>query len=405
MSYLTLFLWIGLPLLVSKGRAYFKKTPSRPTHPKSVYDKYATAFLLFVAVLQLCACVVRPPNVLVDLGIGLETPSFVLRNTFRNHMAARYPGWASGAVRPEDEARVATAEKIHESLKTTSARKEYLRHGHAAHIECGWCTEPRDYALYAAPPILVSYGLMLVLLGIGTVTWRKQLWRTYGAVFIGLIAICEFYMFAMHDAVLSEADGTAWSLYNSVRMWRHAGFAVLALLAALVDRKDEWTDEDVVKDILGKNQVIYNRSQASRLARAATLTDSNMRRKFMEHYKEHEAVNDAIDRDLEYKEIRDKSLQKYDLDKLMQEASALSGNIVQAAIDEGLIDPSTAAEISAATAIPEPEDPSQQTESHAPHPEEAQPVLEPADAASASTDSHLRVGKSNGKGGTRVRRK
>ncbi|KAJ3158177.1 hypothetical protein HDU86_003132 [Geranomyces michiganensis] len=404
MSYLSLALWIGLPLLYSKGRAYFKKTPSRPTHPKSAYDKYATAFLLLVAVLQLCASAVRPPNVLKDLGIGLETPSFVFRTTFRNHMTARYPGWADGAVRPEDEDRVASAEKVYESLKTTNARKEYLRHGHTAHVECGWCTEPRDYALFAAPTIVMSYGLMLVLLGIGTVTWRKQLWRTYGAVFVGFIAICEFYMFTMHDAVFTEADGTTWSLYNSMRMWRHVGFALLALMAALVDRKDEWSDEDVVKDILGKNQVIYNRSQASRLARAATLTDSAMRRKFMEHYKECEAVNDAMDRDLEYKEIRDKSLQKYDLEKLMQEASALSGNIVQAAIDEGLIDPSTAAELSTPVVVPEQLDQDRQTETLAPHSGETSAVIETT-ANLASADSLAKAEKGSGKGSARARRK
>lgn len=76
---------------------------------------------------------------------------------------------------------------------------------------------------------------------------------------------------------------------------------VVALVVALVDKKDEWDEVDIMKDVFAKQQIIYNRAQAYRLARAATLGDSKLRKGFMEFYKEAEAVNEAISKDLQYK--------------------------------------------------------------------------------------------------------
>ncbi|TPX57404.1 hypothetical protein PhCBS80983_g03857 [Powellomyces hirtus] len=343
MSYWQLALWIGVPFLISKARAYFKKGPGRPTRPWSKWDTYSSLFLGLVGLIQLALCTRRQPNFLGELSVHPEAPSFVVRNNFRAYMYRQYPTWREGSPNteltlPPEQSRVSDLEKLYDSLKSADQRKSYLRYGHDAHTQCSWCSDPKDYLAFVMPSVMSSYAFMLGCLGVGTLTWRKALWRTYGTIAIAIIFLVELYMISLHEPTFVDKNGVSSSLFNGCFVMRHVAFAALALMAAAINKKDEWTDEDLLKDILAKNQVMYNRSQAYRLARAATLGDTGMRRKFMEYYKEREAVNDAVNRDLEYKEMREKALQSYDLEKLMEDAQHLSGQIVQSAIDEGLIE-------------------------------------------------------------------
>ncbi|KNC98157.1 uncharacterized protein SPPG_06561 [Spizellomyces punctatus DAOM BR117] len=343
MSWLNVALWVGLPFLISKAREYFKKTTPRPPRPKTSLDTFSTFFLVFVACANILVATIPSQNLLRDLRVHPESPSFVVRNNFRQYMSAKFPGWTQeGAydLRQADPAtrdRVEELERLYELLKSTDNRRMYLRYGHDAFTKCNWCVEPSDFMIYIVPSLVLSYAMTMVFIGLGTLTWRKTQWRTYGAVALTGIAVVDAYVIFLSEAALVDRHGVSSSLYDTMYGWRRWSFAALALAAAFIDKKDEWTEADILKDVLAKNQVIYNRAQAFRLARAATLSDGTLRRKFMEHYKEKEVLNDAVSRDLEYKETREKVLQKYNLNQLITEAQALCEHIVQAAIDEGVV--------------------------------------------------------------------
>ncbi|KAJ3014745.1 hypothetical protein HKX48_004983 [Thoreauomyces humboldtii] len=339
-SWTTFALWVIVPFLFTKGRQYFAKPSNpRPPRPRSKTDFFCTVFLVLTAILHLLLAFLPATNLLREMSVAPDPPSWVLRNGFRNLMVQRFPSWREGSDLEADteETRI---EKLYEALKVSENRKMYLRFGHDAYVQCSWCSqgEQRDYLFASLPPLASSYALFLALIGCGTLTWRKATWRTHAPLSALVVLIVEMYVLTLHDSQFVDARNISECLADKIRRYRLVAFALVAIGAAILDKKDEWSEEDIMRDLIQKNQIIYNRTQAYRLARAATLGDQAMRKKFLEHYREREVVHDLINRDNEYKETRDKVLLKYNLEKLMQDAQTQSSIIVQAAIDEGIID-------------------------------------------------------------------
>ncbi|KAJ3187112.1 hypothetical protein HDU85_007150 [Gaertneriomyces sp. JEL0708] len=202
---------------------------------------------------------------------------------------------------------------------------------------CLWCRDQDDYAIHISPTIGLSYVTMLACAGLATLHQERGNWRTYSASILAAIAGAEaYYLFYLSTKVV-DLQGQPVDQFHLAERWRRWAFAALAIGLAIFSGNDQWTEEDTLKELVEKNHVIYNRAQAARLARAATLGDSVLRKKFMEHYKEKEAANEAINRDLEYKEAREVAARKYNLTKMMEDTEILCGKIVKTAIDEGII--------------------------------------------------------------------
>ncbi|KAJ3286338.1 hypothetical protein HK104_009077 [Borealophlyctis nickersoniae] len=352
MSWGNLIVWLVLPWALRTTISYFKKPagPVRPPKPRTRADLISTVFLLIAAFYEVASFYFAPPNLLADLRVPAEAPTYVLRNQFREYMGRKFPGWteevadgtvayggAEWAKNPRLLAEAEALSRTYTSLRNVENRGIYLRYGHHTLTGCSWCKEDVDYAGYSMPGIVKSYAFALSCLGLGTVVWRKAQWRTYGTIGMTLMAGAEAYLIYLDRNVEFNDRGIAWSPFNFYYRVRCLAFAALLLLSAVVERKDEWTDGDILSEIVAKNQVIYNRQTAFKLAKAATLGDTNLRKKFMEFHKQQEAAKDAIDRDLEFQEMRDKVLQAYNLEQLMQGAEGMAGNIMAAALHEGIL--------------------------------------------------------------------
>ncbi|KAI8815624.1 uncharacterized protein EV422DRAFT_350009 [Fimicolochytrium jonesii] len=370
-SYYSLLLWIGVPFLFNKARALFSasKAPQRPPRrPRSRADHLSTALLIFLAVTHLVLSVRPQPNLLQDIGVGPDDSVFKIRTAMREYMRREFQeDWvegmnghanthADGTTADPSESNeahpraqeIAALTHLYDRLKSSSDRRRiYLRTGHTAHTECTWCLDSPDYTRYMLPLVGSSYAGMLFFLGLSTHVWRKRRWRIYGAIYLATTAAVDAYLLLVLDGgdtnttfpLVDKKTGVAISLYDTVATWRHWAFAILCLLACVAEQRETWTDKDVVRDVLEKQTVVYNRAQAYRLARAATLADTNLRRGFLEYYKDRTALNEAIWKDLEYKESRQKALQKYNLPQLMTDAAYLSDNILQTAVNEGILPP------------------------------------------------------------------
>ncbi|KAJ3053266.1 hypothetical protein HK102_011731 [Quaeritorhiza haematococci] len=256
-------------------------------------------------------------------------------------MADRYPGWTEGSNAAErfespQKEEIETFEALYPVLKTKENRRMYLNFGHDNFMGCKWCKEENDYALYSMPSVVFAYVATFVVLGVATISWRKEHWRLYGVIVVSVIACVDAYMLTLsEDRFKVEDEAKVEAVFNSTHRIRHIAFALLAIVVWFFDRSDEWTEIDILKDVIQKGQVMYNRSQAYRLAKAAALSETELRRKFMEYYKQKEAVNEAITRDLAYQEARQKALRSYNLDKLMSDAGAFSQSVMDAAVREG----------------------------------------------------------------------
>ncbi|RKO93167.1 hypothetical protein BDK51DRAFT_43121 [Blyttiomyces helicus] len=317
MSWTTIILWIVVPWAFKQASAYFQKAPPGPKRVPRPYtrgDRISTGIFLLLALQQASLCLLYPgPNLLKDLNVPLEAPTYVLRNAFRRHMAARFPGWQEGAdyaaalesqglppPAAQLTGQVQELERAHELLKPVSSRLQYLAVGHDAMVSCTWCVEPSDHRLYILPSIAASYVLALLALGAGTCVWRKARLRRHGILALGSMAIVDFYYLLLRSPPLTEL-AAAQSAFNDALLARRLAFVVLSVVAAFADEKDEPSEESLVHDISTRLQECWTRGQAFRLARAATLGNGNLRKKFMEFYKEQEAANDAIVNDVEYK--------------------------------------------------------------------------------------------------------
>ncbi|KAJ3045081.1 hypothetical protein HDV00_011806 [Rhizophlyctis rosea] len=340
MAWSELIMWLVVPWAIGQVRKYFsKKEKLRPPKPRSSWDVYSTYFLLIIALTQLWLCLRPLPNFLAELGAGPNTPSFQLRNSFRDYMTQRYPDWTEGSssesltANPE----VQSLEETYNLLRNTEMRQVYLRYGHKAFTACSWCTEKEDYAIYSVPSIALSYAGLSAALGVASSSPRKSHWRQYAVIGVILMGVVDaFAIYLDANTNFTSPTGLAKSRYNDAYRIRHGLFAILCLVGAAWEN-GEWSEGEILNEMGMKNRAMVHRGQALRLARAATLMDSGLRKKFLEFYKEQEAGREAMYEDAEFKEIRQQSMKRFDIDALVQNVREMTGGIMNTAVQEGAL--------------------------------------------------------------------
>ncbi|KAI9091303.1 hypothetical protein DFS34DRAFT_653671 [Phlyctochytrium arcticum] len=258
-------------------------------------------------------------------------------------MQNSYPGWdvhfgskvANFSAR--DLVKIQELETLYDRLKSVEARRIYLKYGHEDFLRCSWCEEPGDHLLYSLSSVLFSYGIAFLWLGLGTVSKRKQHWRVYGTIGLTIIAIGDAYSTIIRGQLASDLDDSMLYTHDLTSKYRAWAFAAIATAVALLDRKAAYSVSDHLQDIISKQQVMYNRTQAFRLARTASLSNSQLRRKLFDYFGHHEALHEAVHKDTEYQQTRERALLKFNVDNIVEEAQTLCDSIVQAAVDEGIV--------------------------------------------------------------------
>ncbi|KAJ3048080.1 hypothetical protein HK097_010909 [Rhizophlyctis rosea] len=354
MAWGELVLWFVVPWAFQNLKKYFTKDKNpRPKKPRTTLDIYSTYLLWAMAILQLKRAFQPPTNLLAEVGAPPDVPLYQLRNLFRSYMTTKFPGWEEplqpSSYNPNPQpwtsdpsllSQTLPLEKAYQTLRNTALRPLYLRFGHVALTTCSWCAETTDYALYSLPTVILPYITTLVALGLASAAPRKSHWRTYAVISVLLLsAIDALAIYTESTITLSDLHprGKFSSRHNLFHGIRHLYFALLCFVGSLWENRSDWTDAEILGEVVSKNRAIVQRAQALRLARAGTLMDGNLRKKFMEYYREQEAGMEAVHRDEEFKATRAQLLQRFDIDALVKNMQEMTGSIMHAAVQEGAL--------------------------------------------------------------------
>ena len=318
-----------LPWVINRIRSTSHKGIQRPKRPKTKADR-AVTLLIGLAILWqvLCLTLYRPHNLLNNLNVTADMPSYILRNRFRD--------WFANIQSSSDPMELDTQEKLtalYESLKSNERRKIYLTFGETAFLSCKWCKEESDYFIWILPSIIASYSFMLGVLGFATATRRKQYWRLYGVSYLAISAFIEFIMFysGSRDELLADIPAGEFDVMDRYRRY---GFISLLVVISFINIGEDWTPKEILAGIHSSHEIILNRITGLRFARAAILGDTNLRREFFEYYKEQEAHTELINSNEEYKEARDKVMTKFNIEKMMKDAQVFATEAIKAAASQ-----------------------------------------------------------------------
>lgn len=113
---------------------------TRPPRPKTRADRWSTYFLIFCALWQAYHVIVPPPSFLRTIGASVDSPSFIVRNQFREYMTVRFPGWTKPAGLYDQESpskdlfddftfetQIEPLEQLYDKLRASKWRKWYGR--------------------------------------------------------------------------------------------------------------------------------------------------------------------------------------------------------------------------------------------------------------------------------------
>ncbi|KAJ3388785.1 hypothetical protein HDU92_001346 [Lobulomyces angularis] len=335
-----LLLWLVVPYIFSYLKRLLSKTPTHVIREKrrfSIQDKIVY-YLLLVAIFNSISNMViyKPNNILENLDIKTNTKSFIFRNKFREFMANKFDGWKERSplenlqtFGDEKMKEISHFEDLYEKLKSNEMRKRYLRFGEKSFLNCRWCSEDFDHFYFILPDLAFIYSAYLAVIGFATLSWRKEQWRFTGAATVILISFVDIFLSIYCDD--DDLAKTGYSPYLKAFYFRNFCFACLCFVIWFNDKKNEWTDFEILQNIFVKSQGIYSRANAVNLVKAAVMGDTNLRRKYFEYNKEKEAQKDLITKDSEFRKLRMEALQKYNLAGIISEADKVSKNILEMA--------------------------------------------------------------------------
>jgi len=310
--------------------------------PKSTLHSIVYFLLLFCTYYHAKALTEPPQDLLFNLEISPTTPTYKLRNSFREFMASNFHGWKEGGGNnyPDEIAEeVLLYEELYVALKLKSKRQIYQSYGQDAFLNCDWCMERSDYFIYILPDLLGSYAWFFTVIGISTIVWHKSTYRMYSSIFISLVACMDAYIIALAEDSSSESkdkNGPDLPPFLMAFTLRNGAFAILCLLLWFNDRKDEWSDAEVTSNF-GLKLVLANaRLKSARLARDTVLSDAQLKRRYVEfHSKNQEEINDA-EGDIKTKRV--KSLDPVKLDQIIAGSIENTKRTFEAALVEKAID-------------------------------------------------------------------
>ncbi|KAJ3124876.1 hypothetical protein HK098_000814 [Nowakowskiella sp. JEL0407] len=344
----TTILLIALPSLLPRILSFFsRKTVSNneahrsPKSSNSKLDSYVSIVLLTFIAFEAFRLFNRPPSILETLQISKSTPYYIVQSRLREYMSATFPNWSESLSIEEKSAlpnaqEILNFEELRLRLRTIEYRSQYLNFGHDAFVNCKWCVSDNDFKIYMLPYVLGNYGTAFLGLGLGTLSRKKSFWRLYVVFALSVSILFEIYVYGTDNFELIPNPSVTVSTFTLYYILRRGLFLLLASLVLFIDGPSSWTDAEILEDVIRKHQFMYSRSQGARLARAAALRDGNLRTRFLEFYKKAEAEDAAFHREEEYKELREKALRQFNIDKILADAKYLSEQTIGSAQREGI---------------------------------------------------------------------
>ncbi|KAH6575436.1 hypothetical protein BASA50_005517 [Batrachochytrium salamandrivorans] len=306
-GWLQLVACLALPYLLPKVYRLFVGSSNKPSlqrraKPRSLADNCSgVGLLLLAAVFIYVGIFHRQYDLLTAMHVPDTASSYEMRGLFKAYMAAHFPEWPDlSAIAPQLKPAAQAAQDLFEELRSSDTKRlHYAKYGSVAVTSCTWCKTPEDYAFGASATIMSHYVLFLVWFGLGTMVWRKHPARTWAATACGVMACVDVYVLFLSSGLLLVRQETLFpilsdSQFNQMHTLRYAAFSCLALIAGLIDAAEEWTDREILAELVQKTMFNYARLDATALAREAALGDDDLRKSFVQYFSAQTKVGDGV---------------------------------------------------------------------------------------------------------------
>jgi hypothetical protein len=245
-----------------------KPTP-KLKRPFTTYDQFANYTLLASSLIYLSMALIPKPNFFRDIGAETDSASFHIRRQCNAFMASKYPGYSpSSSSDPE----ILMWEKMCDLMVGTTYRNIYLLYGHALQL-CSWCRKEEDFMLFALPSILWHYVPFLMIVGLCTMNWRRNPYRSWFAVGFFLFFVIEVGILNM-----DEPQHHLWAnetQFNAVGIFRSLAMSILLITLYFLQSK-EWTDLELLSKLLESAQHNRFRNRAADAISLAITKDQQL---------------------------------------------------------------------------------------------------------------------------------
>ncbi|KAI9140340.1 hypothetical protein BKA69DRAFT_1125764 [Paraphysoderma sedebokerense] len=360
MSLISTLVILFLPWAIRKLYRFFAPSNTNivPHPPRTHLDRIATFLLLSCCIFHLSNLLYPPSNFFFTLNVPLDSPSFIIRNNLRDYLSTQKQTYllhsadsSSGTQNPwipsseifdldnplrpklsydEIVTKYDYYIYLYDLVKLTSNRQLYALYGESSLLSCDYCSNSSDYFQYYLPSILGFYTSFLVVLGLVTITRRKQNWRftititVLGSLMLELLFYSmgsENLMFILPDEWMSTFlfDFT-WYLRNLI------GLGV-SLMVWLVDSKIYKSNEDVMGEVIQNLSTVYAMQKAVQLQQRIVNADSGLRKVMVDGVSGIERNRELIGDDEEVKKVREEAMRRLRLESVMAQAKEFTDRV------------------------------------------------------------------------------
>ena len=201
---LTIGTFILLPYIIN----YFtKKSPAIPKKikPRQRFDSLITFIILIYTISTTYNTLYLPRNFLNLIKGQLDSPTYILRNGFRQYMSQTYPEWTESTSQTNEL--ILSDEWLYGKLLSTANRRLYLIHGDEAFVGCKWCTESSDYTYFNVSELSGVYAFAVFIIGFAGYLRRKNFYLVYGLMVVFglfLLDMVRLFFDQKLDSALSD---------------------------------------------------------------------------------------------------------------------------------------------------------------------------------------------------------
>jgi hypothetical protein len=332
-SFQNLLIILAIPSVLSFFSSFFRKpaTASKPTTNTSKWDHIGSFVLIAAISLHIAQSHLYKayPNVFTELELDYNAPNFMLRNRLRDVYGI---DWNEGKS-TEDDPEVERVKFLGERLRSTENRWRYVTFGEEAYMQCTYCTDGYDYALWLSPVVGGWYLMSMGVVGLVTaLSPKRAFWRLYATTIVLVYAAMEVAVCLSAGASGSDQGDSAKQpfsllyLYNTVTTARHLMLAfVFGLMLLLTRSKEQATDVDIATRVLHNMQEGWNRQAAWKLMRQAVARDDELRTRAMDTMREKELVRREVVNDSVYARVREDATKRLGDDVTRESANVARG--------------------------------------------------------------------------------
>lgn len=339
------------PMLISKGLSFLFKGKDKRVFTKTRLQRY-TIYLstIYISYLLLSCFWWSSENVFQTLQLSLDCKSFEIRDgmklyvekrskvdpVFAEMIQLRNPSESSNEVltkHEEVEREYLALKTLANTMKSQGSRMSYFKHGHRAFTRCSYCQDDTDYLIYNIPSVSFPYIIFLCFLGLLTAFPSKSNWFSISLVALVILYTAEWLVHLGFDWVQPDFYDFFFSTkhalqFQKMEFVRSLAFLVMTSIIMAFDYGSYNEEKNAISRIINLQSEMLNRAQALRLQRAAVMSDSKLRKAYMEHFTRIEGEKEQLLSNPDFQKYQKDALNRYNLDSLIKDAMETVDSVI-----------------------------------------------------------------------------